>query len=211
MTTSEALTLSGEPRETLGSNVKTLRRAGITPANLYGRGSESVSFQALSRDLDKLVTDGGRGSLVELTISGETYHTLLRGLQRHPVTRAILHADFYRVEMNRAIQTPVPLHIAGDPPASRLPGAVVTQMTHEVLIECLPADIPAAIEVDVSGLVELETAIHVSDIIVPEGVQILTEGDTMIVRATHSRVSAALDEEGEVTEEELEEPTEVAE
>ena len=210
MTTSETLTLTGEQRETLGSSVKVLRRAGITPANLYGRGAESISFQAASRELDKLVTDGGRGSLVELTIGGETYHTLLRGLQRHPVTRAILHADFYRVEMNRAIQTPVPLHITGDPPASRLPGAVVTQMTHEVLIECLPANIPASIEVDVSGLVDLETAIHVSDIIVPEGVQILTEGDQMIVRATHSRVSGALEDE-ETTEEGLEEPAEAAE
>ena len=195
MTTTETLSLVGEPRETLGSSVKALRRAGITPANLYGRGAESISFQAASRELDKLVTDGGRGSLVELTIGGETYHTLLRGLQRHPVTRAILHADFHRVDMNRTIQTPVPLHIIGDPPASRLPGAVVTQITHEVLIECLPANIPAAIEVDVSGLVELETAIHVSDIVVPAGVQILTEGEQMIVRATHSRVSAALGDE----------------
>ena len=204
MTTTETLSIVGEPREMLGSSVKALRRAGITPANLYGRGAESISFQAASRELEKLVTDGGRGSLVELTIGGETYHTLLRGLQRHPVTRVILHADFHRVDMNRTIQTPVPLHIIGDPPASRLPGAVVTQMTHEVLIECLPANIPAAIEVDVSGLVELETAIHVSDIVVPEGVQILTEGEQMIVRATHSRVSAALDDE--TTEAEVEAP-----
>ena len=204
MTTTETLSIVGEPREMLGSSVKALRRAGITPANLYGRGAESISFQTASRELEKLVTDGGRGSLVELTIGGETYHTLLRGLQRHPVTRVILHADFHRVDMNRTIQTPVPLHIIGDPPASRLPGAVVTQMTHEVLIECLPANIPAAIEVDVSGLVELETAIHVSDIVVPEGVQILTEGEQMIVRATHSRVSAALDDE--TTEAEVEAP-----
>ena len=204
MTTTETLSIVGEPREMLGSSVKALRRAGITPANLYGRGAESISFQAASRELEKLVTDGGRGSLVELTIGGETYHTLLRGLQRHPVTRVILHAEFHRVDMNRTIQTPVPLHIIGDPPASRLPGAVVTQMTHEVLIECLPANIPAAIEVDVSGLVELETAIHVSDIVVPEGVQILTEGEQMIVRATHSRVSAALDDE--TTEAEVEAP-----
>ena len=185
------LTLEGEPREAFGRHVKALRREGITPANLYGRGAESISFQAQTRTLDRLVTDGGRGSLVELTIGGATHQTLLRGLQRHPVTRAILHADFYIVEMTRLIQTTVPVHLIGDSPAARLPGAVITHLTHEVTIECLPGNIPSMVEVDVSTLEELEVSIHVSDIVTPEGVQILTDSETIIVRATHSRVTAA--------------------
>ncbi len=202
------LTLYGEHREAFGRRVRALRRTGMTPANLYGRGADSVSFQAQTRALEKLVTDGGRGSLVELTIAGETHHTLLRGLQRHPVTRAIMHADFYRVEMNRPVQTTVPVHLIGDAPAARLPGAVVTHLTHELTIECLPADIPAAIEVDIETLVELETAIHVGEITVPEGVRVLTDGETIIVRATHSRVSAAAAEEEEAAEGEGEAPAE---
>ena len=187
------LTLEGERREALGRHVKALRRDGITPANLYGRGAESISFQAESRALDKLVTDGGRGSLVELTIDGERHQTLLRNLQRHPVTRAILHADFYIVEMNRPVQTTVPVHLVGDAPAARLPGAVITHLTHEVTIECLPANIPAAVELDVSVLEELEVSLHVSDINAPEGVEILTDSETIIVRATHSRVAATVE------------------
>lgn len=189
------LTLDGERREALGRHVKALRRDGITPANLYGRGADSISFQAETRALDRLVTDGGRGSLVELTIDGETHHTLLRGLQRHPVTRAILHADFYIVEMNRPVQTTVPVHLVGDAPAARLPGAVITHLTHEVAIECLPANIPAAVELDVAVLEELETSLHVSDIAAPEGVAILTDSETIIVRATHSRVAATIEAE----------------
>ena len=185
------LTLEGEPREAFGRHVKALRREGLTPANLYGRGAESISFQAQTRTLDRLVTDGGRGSLVELTIGGETHQTLLRGLQRHPVTRMILHADFYIVEMTRLIQTTVPVHLVGDAPAARLPGAVITHLTHEVMIECLPGNIPSMVEVDVSTLEELEVSLHVSDIVTPEGVQILTDSETIIVRATHSRVTAA--------------------
>lgn len=187
------LTLEGERREALGRHVKALRREGITPANLYGRGAESISFQAESRALDRLVTDGGRGSLVELTIDGEKHQTLLRNLQRHPVTRAILHADFYIVEMNRPVQTTVPVHLVGDAPAARLPGAVITHLTHEVTIECLPANIPAAVELDVTVLEELEVSLHVSDITAPEGVEILTDGETIIVRATHSRVAATVE------------------
>lgn len=187
------LTLEGERREALGRHVKALRREGITPANLYGRGAESISFQAESRALDRLVTDGGRGSLVELTIDGEKHQTLLRGLQRHPVTRAILHADFYIVEMNRPVQTTVPVHLVGEAPAARLPGAVITHLTHEVTIECLPANIPAAVELDVTVLEELEVSLHVSDITAPEGVEILTDGETIIVRATHSRVAATVE------------------
>ena len=199
------LTLEGERREALGRHVKALRREGITPANLYGRGAESVSFQAESRALDRLVTDGGRGSLVELTIDGEKHQTLLRTLQRHPVTRAIMHADFYIVEMNRAVQTTVPVHLVGDAPAARLPGAVITHLTHEVTIECLPANIPSAVELDVSELEELETALYVSDIATPEGVEVLTDGETIIVRATHSRVTAAMAAEDAEAEAELEE------
>lgn len=203
------LTLEGERREALGRHVKALRREGITPANLYGRGAESISFQAESRAVDKLVTDGGRGSLVELTIDGEKHQTLLRNLQRHPVTRAILHADFYIVEMNRPVQTTVPVHLVGDAPAARLPGAVITHLTHEVTIECLPANIPAAVELDVSVLEELEVSLHVSDITAPEGVEILTDGETIIVRATHSRVAATIEaEDAEAAEEEAAEAAE---
>ena len=204
-TNGPTLTLEGERREALGRHVKALRREGITPANLYGRGAESVSFQAESRALDRLVTDGGRGSLVELTIDGEKHQTLLRTLQRHPVTRAIMHADFYIVEMNRAVQTTVPVHLVGDAPAARLPGAVITHLTHEVTIECLPANIPTAVELDVSELEELETALYVSDIATPEGVEVLTDGETIIVRATHSRVTAAMAAEDAEAEAELEE------
>ncbi|MCY4575077.1 MAG: 50S ribosomal protein L25 [Chloroflexi bacterium] len=204
-TNGTTLTLEGERREALGRHVKALRREGITPANLYGRGAESVSFQAESRALDRLVTDGGRGSLVELTIDGEKHQTLLRTLQRHPVTRAIMHADFYIVEMNRAVQTTVPVHLVGDAPAARLPGAVITHLTHEVTIECLPANIPSAMELDVSELEELETALYVSDIAAPEGVEVLTDGETIIVRATHSRVTAAMAAEDAEAEAELEE------
>ena len=204
-TNGTTLTLEGERREALGRHVKALRREGITPANLYGRGAESVSFQAESRALDRLVTDGGRGSLVELTIDGEKHQTLLRTLQRHPVTRAIMHADFYIVEMNRAVQTTVPVHLVGDAPAARLPGAVITHLTHEVTIECLPANIPSAVELDVSELEELETALYVSDIAAPEGVEVLTDGETIVVRATHSRVTAAMAAEDAEAEAELEE------
>ncbi len=204
-TNGTTLTLEGERREALGRHVKALRREGITPANLYGRGAESVSFQAESRALDRLVTDGGRGSLVELTIDGEKHQTLLRTLQRHPVTRAIMHADFYIVEMNRAVQTTVPVHLVGDAPAARLPGAVITHLTHEVTIECLPANIPSAVELDVSELEELETALYVSDIATPEGIEVLTDGETIVVRATHSRVTAAMAAEDAEAEAELEE------
>ena len=205
---SSTLTLDGERREALGRHVKALRRDGITPANLYGRGAESISFQAQTRELDRLVTDGGRGSLVELTIDGETHHTLMRGLQRHPVTRAILHADFYIVEMNRPVQTTVPIHLVGEAPAARLPGAVITHLTHEATIECLPANIPAALELDVSVLEELETSLYVSNIAAPEGVDILTDSETIVVRATHSRVAATIEaEDAEEAVEEGAEPT----
>lgn len=189
MTTNDALTLLTEAREALGKRVRFLRRQGLTPINLYGRGMESASLQVATKDLEQALRAGARSSLVTLSVNGGSHQALLRQLQRDPVSRAILHADFYRVEMDRPIETRVPIHLVGEAPAARLPDALVTQVLREITIESLPTDIPASIEVDISSLAELETAILVRDIPVPAGVTVLTDPEQMVVRAVRARAA----------------------
>lgn len=190
-TTNQALTLNAEPRETTGKAVRSLRRQGLTPANLYGRGTQSVSLQIPTKALEQALAAGGRASLLTLTVNGTSHRALLRDLQRHPVSRLILHAEFYKVDMARSIQTVVPIHTVGEAPAARLPDSVITQMLHAVEIECLPANIPAGIDLDLSALTDLDTALVVRDLRVPSGVTVLTDGDQPVVRAAHARKEEA--------------------
>ena len=190
MTTNGTLTLEGRARATHGKRVRYLRREGITPANLYGRGMDSVSFQVDTRELEQIVHQGARSALVDLTIDGQQHSALLRALQRHPVTRQPLHAEFFRVQLDQVIQTQVPLHAVGEAPAARLPAALVSQVMHEVTVECLPANIPHAIEVDLSPLVEIGDTILVRDLAIPHDTVIVAEPEQVVVRAGQARVAA---------------------
>lgn len=190
-TQQETLSLDGELRDTVGKAVRFLRRQGITPANLYGKDLESISLQVPTQDLERVLHQGGRSSLVTLSIGDQSYQTLLRSLQRHPVSRAILHADFHRVDMSHSIQTQVQVHLVGEAPASKLPDVLITHLLHEVTIECLPGSIPSAIEVDISGLTDFDMSVHIQDVEPPSGVTFLTDGEQMIVRVGQSRVAAA--------------------
>ena len=222
MTTNGTLSIDGQPRGEVGKRVRYLRRQGITPANLYGRGMESVSFQVETRELERIVYEGAKSALVNVSVGGEQYSALLRALQRHPVTRFPLHAEFFRVELDKLIQTQVPIHVVGEAPAARLPMALVSQIMHEITVECFPADIPPAIEVDLSPLVEIGDSIFVRDLATPDDATILAEPEQVVVRAGQGRVAleaAALDAEaaaaaalGEGAEQpEGEAPTEAAE
>ncbi|MDA1097006.1 MAG: 50S ribosomal protein L25, partial [Chloroflexi bacterium] len=124
-----------------------------------------------------------------VSIGGETYSSLLRVLQRHPVTRQPLHVEFYRVDANRPIQTQVQLHLVGDAPAARLPAAMISQLLHDITVECLPANIPHAINVDISSLIEIGATIVVSDLKALAGVVFVAEMDQVIVRAAVGRVA----------------------
>ena len=198
MTTNETLSIEGRTRETHGKRVRFLRRQGITPANIYGWGMESISFQIDTRELERIVHQGARSALVDVSIDGQRHSALLRVLQRHPVTRQPLHAEFFRVQMDQVIQTQVPLHAIGEAPAAKLPTALVSQVMHEVTVESLPANIPHAIEVDLSPLVEIGDTIMVRDLAAPPDTVIAAEPDQVVVRAGQARVAAeGLAEEAE--------------
>ena len=133
-----ALSIEATEREVTGKKVKGLRRSGVTPGNLYGEGLESRSLQVDTKDLENVIHSGGRTSFVNLSVGKDSYQTLIREIQQHPVTREILHADFHQIDMQKRIQTQVSLRIIGEAPASRLPDALLNQLIFQVVVECLP-------------------------------------------------------------------------
>lgn len=165
-----------------GSNRK-LRAAGRIPAVLYGRGRQSLSLSLDPRALDKILRTGGANTLLDLTVEGhpEVKDTvaLVKELQRHPLRGTIVHADLYAVDLDRTVTVDVPVHLLGRPRGLDF-GGILEHTLREVALECLPRAIPEAIEVEVSHL-EVGDVIHVRELVLPEGVVMVTDGDLGVV------------------------------
>ena len=192
-------TYSVEPRTTLGKRVARLRRQGVLPANIFGRGLESVAVQIDERAVRDLLHSHGLNTLISLEIAGENSPrpVVVRDVGRHPVTRVPLHLDFYQVDLERTITGSVPIQIVGESPAVRDLGGLLLVGADSVQIEALPADMPNNVAVSIEGLVELDDEITVGDVDLPDTITVLSDPDQMLARITRPRGLSAEDEEAE--------------
>jgi large subunit ribosomal protein L25 len=177
----DRIELQAFPRTILGKKVKQLRREGFTPVNLYGPHRPSQALQVETRSLRHTLARAGKTSLIHLrTDSEEEAHpVLVRGIQLDPRTRNLLHVDFYEVKLTEKVRAEVPLHFVGQSPAANSGGVLIHLLT-QVEVECLPQDMPHALEVDISSLKEFSQAIHVREIPVPKEVTILADPEEMV-------------------------------
>lgn len=186
--------LSAEPRSIVGKKVRFLRRQGIVPGNIYGHAA-STAIQIPARDVEHTIHRAGRTQLVSLAVKGsEPTTVLVKGWQRHPYKGNLLHVDFYRVLMTETLRMDVPIRLSGEAPAVKLTGGTPFQPLSSLSVECLPGDIPEAIEVDISNLEEVDASIYVRDLAAPSGVTILTDGDEMVVKIMAPTVEPEVDE-----------------
>jgi large subunit ribosomal protein L25 len=166
-----------------------LRREGKVPAILYGGHSDA---RALSLSHQKLIimleNERFYSTILNLKVGEQTQAAILKDVQRHPYKNAIVHVDFQRVEDNEKIRISIPLHFVGAAvsPGVKTQGGLVSHMRTEVDVSCLPKDLPEFIEVDLSKL-GLNESIHLSQLNVPEGVELLAlaKEDSAVV-AIHS-------------------------
>ncbi len=194
------LTLSANSRSVTGRKVRRLRPEGIIPVVIYGGGDAPRNAQVEDAEFERVLRDGGNSQLVKVDLEGEDINVLVREIQRHPVRHNLLHADFYTVNMSETQQVSVPLVTVGAVTVSA--DLVMVQSMDSVEIEALPADIPAAIEVDVSRLETPENPpITVADLPTIAGVSYISDADEPICSLILSR--AAISEEEEMEEEEL--------
>ena len=190
------------PRSVLGKRSKRLRQEGVLPGNIYGRGLDSVAVQLPRREAESLLSAHGLNSLLELSVEGEKGQrpVIVRQVQRHPLSREILHLDFYQVDLARTIQANVPVTLIGEAPAVHTyQGILITGLDH-VLVEALPAEIPSHLELSVDFLEELDAQLTVADLAVEDGVRIMTDPEVMLARIARPRVVAEDEEEDELLE-----------
>ncbi len=206
----DKIELSATGRDVLGKKVKSLRREGITPANLYGHNVESTALQINTDELRRTLARAGKSSLVSLKVDGSKRPRMVifRDVQRHPLTRSLLHVDLYQVRMEEKIKITVSLAFINEAPAIRDRGGILVQNMSSIEVECLPADMPHSFEVDLSVLEEIDQAIHVKDLAAADGVTVLNDGEQSIVQISRSKVEVEIAEvEAEVeAEAEAEEP-----
>lgn len=197
----EQIELKAEPRTLTGRRAKKLRDQGYVPAIVYGSQVEATPIQVESKTLHKVLTKAGGNTLIALQIGKKKpILTLAREIQRDIIRHNILHVDFYRVVMTEKISAEIPLVLSGEAPALE-EGGILVHGLNTVEVQCLPADLPSALEVDLSSLVEFNDLVTVADLQVPSSVAILSDSDSVIARIEAPRI---VEEEVEVPEEEIE-------
>lgn len=155
--------LTAQKRSVFGRKIKGLRRAGILPANIFGKKIKSLAVQVKQDEFDKVFAEAGETGLVELKVGDAVHPVLIHNLQTNPVTDQPLHADFLEVNLKEKVTATVPVELVGEAPAEKEGGVIVQQM-HEVEVEALPTDLPEKIEVDISLLSEIDQAIKAGEL-----------------------------------------------
>ena len=193
----DKLTLELQKRETSGKHNRALRRAGITPAHLFGHRVDSVGLEGPTSELEGILSRSGTSRLISLKVKGEkrSRSVLVREIQRKPGSGLLLHIDFYQVRSKEKMTGEVPVHVVGTAPAVESRANKLDVELPMLSVECLPADLPARIDVDVASLKAASDVIRVGDILPPEGVTILNDHELVVVKIEVERKKAVEGEE----------------
>ena len=202
--TSKRPTLKAEKRKETGrKKMKKMRREGLLPASVYGKGFKSLSIQLKAKEAEKLLDEVGEVQLVNLEVTGEksVLPVLFRNPQYDPVQDGLLHVDFYKVDLSNKITAAVPVEYSGESPAV-IAGKVLITVADEVEVEALPEDLPEKFVVYLEGLVEAGQTVTAADLkISGEKAVIKSDENVVLVKIEEPRVK----EEEEVREEEAKE------
>jgi large subunit ribosomal protein L25 len=184
----EKVVLKATKRDVVGKQVKAMRREGKLPAVIYGRHNEPIIISLDSHTASLALGRLSSSSLVTIDVDGTEYATLVREKQRDYIKNRILHVDFLAVSQDETLTATVSLHFIGVSIAVKDYNAVLVHNLEELEVECLPADLPERIDVDISVLSRIGDGIRVRDIKVSDKVRILENPDTMIAVATAPKV-----------------------
>jgi large subunit ribosomal protein L25 len=174
-----------DKREVLGKKVKFLRKKGVVPVHLFGHNIDSLALQGDSAVLGKVISQAGKTRLIDLKVgrSQKTHNVMVREVQRDPIRGSLIHIDFYEVNMAEKIRVEVPILIVGESPALKIRENMLYQTLSSLTVECLPDKMPDRVPVDISIIQEVEQAVHVKDISIPD-VTILNDPDLQIAKVS---------------------------
>ena len=200
------VTLRGE------ENLKQEREKGMIPAVLYGQKKENKSLWLEELAFGKVFEKAGENTVVVLDLEGGAKdNVLICDYQIDPLSGKFRHVDFLRINMKEDVETNVPLVFVGEAPAVKEKGGILIKVLDEVEVKCLPGNIPQEFEIDLTKLVNFEDVIAISDLAIPEGVEILDDPETVIASVSEPRSEEELAELNEKVEEDVSKVSEVKE
>jgi large subunit ribosomal protein L25 len=163
------------------NDARRTRRDGMVPVTVYGGGAETLAAVAPLRDLAAILrSESGRNTIFTIEVDGiGSSEVMFHDRQIDPIKGRLMHADLTRLVKGQKIEVTVPLHLTGEPIGVKEKQGVLEQIIREIEIKCEPRDIPDTLEVDVSNL-DVHDLLHVSDIPVAQGIEILTDPEQVI-------------------------------
>ena len=167
------------------NHARRVRVQGLIPAVVYGAGKESVAVTVDPKEITKILYgESGHNTIFDLTIEGQgAAKAMIVDWQHEPIKGKLLHIDLKRIAMDKAMTVSVEVKLIGIPAGVKMGGGILSQVLHEVEIECLPSDIPGHIDVDVSSL-EINGSIHISDLPHSDKVKFLGDEDALVAHVT---------------------------
>jgi large subunit ribosomal protein L25 len=189
------LTISSQPRDAFGKNASyRIRQSGRIPAILYGEGKANLALVLDKKDVIRIInSESGLNTLFKIAVADGERDVMIKDVQIDPLTDQLIHADLIQIDMKKAVRVEVPIELLGEAVGVKTEGGFIDFMTRELMIECLPAQIPERLTVDVSEL-HLHQSIKVADVALPEGIKLITDPGAVValVQVPHEeKVEAA--------------------
>ncbi len=187
---SDSVLIAESGRTTGSAESRRIRREDRIPAVVYGKGMEPISITIDRRDL-RLALSGGAGmnTILDLTVDGTVYPSIVKEMQRHPVRRTVAHVDFIQIDLSQEITVSVPVRLEGEAKQVAMNNGLVDQQMMEIQVRTTPRNIPDELVIDINDMTN-DTVITVVDVALPSGVVAISAADQTVVTVVTLRVAA---------------------
>lgn len=192
----EKIELAASKRTASGKQNHKLRESGKVPAVLYGRGVKTEPLEVEAKEIERIYRHAGGNKIVSLKVGeGRARNVLVHEVQHGSARGELRHVDFYLVRMDEVLQAEVPLHFVGESTAVYQNEGTLVKNLETVEVECLPGDLPESFEVDIAVLDDFEKTITVRDLVIPQGVKLVSEDlDVIVAKVDPPRTDAEMAE-----------------
>lgn len=184
----EKIQIEAQGRDPKTDISKKLQEKGLIPAELYGHGLDNLHLSINQNEFEKVLRKAGESTIIEIKApDGSVHNVLIHDVQKHYLTTAPIHVDFYEVKMTERLTATVALEFTGESDAVKVLGGTLVKVLSEIEVECLPADLPHNIEVDISSLKTFADTVEVKDLKVSDKVEVKTDADELVVKVQPPR------------------------
>jgi len=161
-----------------------LRKTGLIPAELYGKGVENLHLAIPAKEFKKVFKESGENTIVNVMLDGKKYPVIIHDVAYDSVSGDVLNVDLYQIKMDEKIKLNVPLEFIGVSPAIKEKNGLLVKSLQEVEVEALPMDIPHLLQVDISKILEIGQSLYVKDLVLPKTAKFLVSPETVVVTVT---------------------------